>query len=70
LRVTGEYEVVGRREYRGHKPGTVFEASIESNAAGRAIQRGDLALLRISTPELQPGSYLLPDGWLNEQGRE
>lgn len=66
----GEYQVVGRREYRGHPPGEIFEANLESNAARRAIQRGDIALLRVVKPELQPGSWVLPDGWANEQGKE
>ena len=60
----GEYQVVGRREYRGHKPGTVFEARIDRNAAMRAVIRGDIRLLRLVEPVLQPGSWVLPDGWL------
>lgn len=65
----GEYQVVGRREYRGHQPGTVFEARLESTAAARAIVRGDIRLIRVVEPQIQPGSWELPDGWL-EQGKE
>jgi hypothetical protein len=59
----GEYLVTGRREYRGHKPGTTFEAALDSGAASRAIARGDIRLLRDFTPDLEPGSYVLPDPW-------
>jgi hypothetical protein len=61
----GLYEVVGRREYRGHKTGEQFEARIERGAERRAIQRGDIVFIREVKPELQPGSYALPDGWLS-----
>lgn len=60
----GEYQVVGKREYRGHAPGTIFEARLDRNAAARAIRRGDIALLRTITPGLEPGSFSFPVGWL------
>ncbi len=60
----GEYEVVGRREYRGHKPGVIFEARIDRNAEGRAIRRGDIRLLRVIKPRIPAGSWVMPDGWL------
>ena len=66
----GEYEVVGRREYRGVPPGELFEARLDRGAEARAIQRGDIRLLRIVTPEVQSGSWTLPDGWLSKQGKE
>lgn len=66
----GEYRVVGKREYRGHAPDTVFEARIERRAEARAIQRGDIALLRVVEPRLQPGSWVLPDGWEHEHREE
>lgn len=66
----GEYLVTGKREYRGHAPGTVFEANLPGGAAARAIQRGDIRLLRTVTPEVQSGSWTLPDGWLSKQGKE
>ena len=65
-----EYEVTGKREYRGHAPGEVFEARIPEGAASRAIARGDIRLLRDIAPELQPGSWELPDGWLSKHGEE
>lgn len=67
---TGEYEVTGKREYRGHKPGQTFEARLDRGAEHRAIQRGDIRLVRIITPEVQPDSYTLPDGWLSKHGEE
>ena len=66
----GEYEVVGTREYRGHQPGAVFEARLNMHAAIRAQRRGDIRLIREVKPELQPGSWELPDGWLSKQGKE
>lgn len=65
----GEYEVVGRRAYRDHAPGEVFEARLDRAAARRAIDRGDIRLLRVVEPEVQPG-WWLPDGWLSKQGKE
>lgn len=62
----GEYLVTGRREYRGHKPGSTFEATLDRNAEARAIRRGDIRLLRIVKPELQPDSYTLPPGWAKQ----
>jgi hypothetical protein len=62
----GEYQVVGRRAYRGHDPGDTFEAKLDRHAELRAIRRGDIVLLRRVTPALQPGSYRLPRGWLSQ----
>lgn len=59
----GEYLVTGKREYRGHVPGSTFEAALDRNAEQRAINRGDIRLLRRFTPDLEPGSYTLPDPW-------
>lgn len=59
----GIYQVVGRRPYRGHQPGEVFEATLDQGAEERAIARGDILLLERVIPGLQPGSYTLPDGW-------
>lgn len=66
----GEYEVVGRREYRGHRPGDIFEARLDRAAEARAITRGDIRLVRVVTPEIQSGSFELPDGWSSKQGKE
>ena len=66
----GEYEVTGRREYRGHPPGEIFEARIPRAAESRAVARGDIRLLRVVEPQIQSGSYRLPDGWLSKQGKE
>jgi len=59
----GRYVVSGRREYRGHQPGSTFEAQLDPNVEQRAITRGDITLLARVTPGLEPGSYTLPDGW-------
>jgi len=59
----GVYLVTGRRQYRGHSPGTTFEALLDRAAEQRAIARGDIRLIRRVTPGLEPGSYTLPAGW-------
>lgn len=59
----GLYEVTGRRPYRGHKPGTRFEARLEPMAEKRAVRRGDITLLERVVPTLAPGSTRLPDDW-------
>lgn len=59
----GVYEVTGRRQYRGHEPGTVFEAILERGAEVRAIARGDIRLIRHVEPGLAEGSWELPPGW-------
>lgn len=62
--VYGLYRVIGRRNYRDHKPGEEFEAKLNREAERRAVIRGDIELLRRITPELQAGSYTFPQGWL------
>jgi hypothetical protein len=64
-----EYEVVGKREYRGHLPGETFEARLPAGPESRAIARGDIRVLRTVEPQIQSGSYRLPDGWLTK-GKE
>jgi hypothetical protein len=59
-----ECEVIGPRAYRGHDPGTVFEARLERAAARRAVKRGDILILREVQPEIPPGSFTFPHGWL------
>lgn len=58
----GIYKVVGRRRYRTHEPGTVFEARLYPDQERRAIQRGDIILLERITPTL-PEGYRLPQDW-------
>lgn len=62
----GVYEVTGSRRFRGHEPGTVFVARLETGPEARAIERGSIRLLERVTPSLRPGSYTLPDGWLEQ----
>lgn len=57
------YQVSTRRGYRGHEPGSSFEARLEPHAERRAVDRGDITVIERSTPQLRPGSYLLPRGW-------
>lgn len=64
------YRVVGKHAYRGHKPGTRFEASIPPDAEHRALARGDIQVIDYTPVGLLPGSYTLPQGWLAAQKRE
>jgi hypothetical protein len=59
----GQYKVVGKREYRGHQPGTTFDAVLDRNAERRAIVRGDIRLLDRYVPSLAPGSWTFPQDW-------
>jgi hypothetical protein len=59
----GRYEVVGKRAYRGHAPGTEFEARLDRAAEIRAVNRGSIRLLARVDADLVPGSYRLPVGW-------
>jgi hypothetical protein len=63
MNTLGVYEVVGRRAYRGHQPGVVFEARLDRNAEMRAINRRSIRLLDRVADELPPGKYRLPHGW-------
>lgn len=63
--IHGLWKVTGKRIYRGHDPGSEFEASIEAGAAGRAVRRGDIALLEQFVPALPP-DYQLPEGWITQ----
>lgn len=64
----GVYKVSGRRAYRGHEPGDIFEAQLDRNAERRAITRGDIRLLELVVPGLPP-DYELPRGWLQPLSR-
>jgi hypothetical protein len=57
------YLVTGKRQYRWHPPGTVFEALLDPDAEARAIERGSIRVLEVIQPELQNGSYVLPEDW-------
>ena len=61
MRVLGVYTVTGKREYRGHAPGTTFEEYIPPGPERRAIDRGDIRLERRTEPTL-------PDGWEGPAG--
>lgn len=57
------YLVTGRLAYRDHKPGETFEALIERAAEERAVRRGNIRVLKRGTPQIRPGSFVLPVGW-------
>jgi hypothetical protein len=59
----GRYRVVGSRRYRGHEPGSVFEAVLDPHAEARAVDRGSIRLLERLTADLPPNKYRLPAGW-------
>ena len=64
----GVYTVTGKREYRGHAPGSTFEAFIPAGPERRAIDRGDIRLERRTQPTLPP-VWGLPAGWAtNNEG--
>lgn len=63
----GLYEVTGHRNIRGHQPGTRFEAVLNPLVERRAINRGDIRLIKRTTPSLQPGTYTFPLGWLKQE---
>lgn len=64
MKASGVYEVIGRHNYRGHPRGSQFEATFDHAAEQRAIARGDIRLIKSTTPQLQPGSFRLPDNWI------
>lgn len=59
------YLVSGQRAFRGHAPGSEFEAVLDPLNEGRALRRGDIEVLERFIPTLQPGSFTLPTGWAN-----
>lgn len=59
----GRYRVTGSRAYRGHPPGSEFDAKIASTVEARAIRRGDIALLERVIPSIVSENLALPKGW-------
>lgn len=57
------YEVTARRRFRGHSPGTRFEADLDQRIVDRALGRGDIRVIDEGPTKLRPGSYQLPPGW-------
>jgi hypothetical protein len=60
------YLVTGRRKYRWHEPGTVFEAQLDPEAERRAIERGSIRVLTVVHPHLENDTYTLPQNWPRE----
>lgn len=65
--VYGRYEVLDKRDFRGHPQGTQFVARLEANQERRAIARGAIQLLARVTPALEPGTYGFSTSWLKEE---
>lgn len=59
----GVYEVIGHRKYRGHDPGTVFEASLDPAVEQRAIDRRAIRLVRRVKPTVVPAHFKPPANW-------
>jgi hypothetical protein len=59
----GRYQVVGKRAYRDHAPGAMFEAVLDPDAEARAISRGSIRLIERLPADLPAGKYRLPLGW-------
>ena len=59
----GIFRVIGRHNYRGHRPGETFDATLDPAAVERAVAIGALEVIDGRRTELRPGSWTLPDGW-------
>jgi hypothetical protein len=66
----GRYQVTGKRAYREHEPGEIFDALLDPNAEARATARGSIKLIERLTADLPPGKYRLPLGWPQPHGKE
>lgn len=55
------YLVTGKRQYRWHAPGTVFEAQLDPDAEQRAIERGSIRVLE--EIDIKVENYELPEDW-------
>jgi hypothetical protein len=66
----GEYRVSGRRTYRGHTPGSTFEAALPPTVEARALARRDIQLIRRIVPTIEADCLQLPSGWGDEPATE
>jgi len=55
-------EVIGRREYRGHRPGTRFVTNVDP-ALERGIARGNVRVIAEVDAGVKAGTYGLPPDW-------
>lgn len=55
-------EVIGRREYRGHKPGDQFVTKLDP-ALQRGIDRGNVRVLAEVEPSIEHRDHGLPRDW-------
>jgi hypothetical protein len=58
----GVYRVLGKRDFRGHTPGTEFPALLPPQQERRAVMRGSIE--KIGTVVPAPGPFAFPEGWL------
>lgn len=65
MKECGVYQVIDRRDYRGHKQGEEFVALLEPAAERRAIHRGSIT--RIGTVVPRPETFTFPEGWLQPE---
>ena len=56
------FEVVGKREYRGHRPGEQFITRMDP-ALERALERPNVVIVAVIDPKIQEGQYGLPQDW-------
>ena len=62
MKECGVYRVMGRRDFRGHTPGTEFTAQLPPQQERRAVYRGSIE--KIGTVVAAPGPFSFPEGWL------
>ena len=54
------YQVIGTRDYAGYTPGEKFEATLEPRAEARAIKRGNIVIVKKSTPRVKKSNLRMP----------
>ena len=54
------YEVIDRKRYRGHEQGTIFEATLDPDAEGRAIRRKAIRIVEAKPVTIDLGRYTPP----------
>lgn len=56
------YRVTGPRMYREHRPGDLFETTLEPDVEARALSHGAIEVVDRKPVTLQPGSWTLAAG--------
>ena len=57
------YQVTGTLPYREHKPGELFETTLDEATERRALARRNIRIVQHTKVGLEPGSWRLPRGW-------